>query len=299
VGLNRFYQAFFSDDSQVRFLWPGKAVDDPDPKTFVRLRINPNTLTRDREETSTDAIEVVQSDNARTVSGRTELHRDCPFCGARANLSLVGFRASTLTSIFIDQLFTSAFNDDKKLLAFSDSVQDAAHRSGFFGARTWSFNLRVAIQKTVAGAEGRTLAELPELFAKTWRRSSGTGLLGDVEFVSTFLAPNMQWFAEYDAMRESGEIPKGSGLILDVERRVAYEIANEYGLQARIGRSLPRTGCSTVAIDAAMLDAATDDLLERLRNEIGGLRELQRPALQQFLLGTRSRPCVRRLRTAA
>jgi len=285
VGLNRFYQAFFSEDPQVRFLWPGKSVEEQESKTFLRLRLNPNTLTRDREESSPDAIEVVQSDNVRTVSGRTELHKDCPFCGTRANLSLVGFRASTLTSIFIDQLFTSRFNDDKKLLAFSDSVQDAAHRAGFFGARTWSFNLRVAVQKTVAGAEGRTLAELPELFSKTWRKSSGSGLLGDVEFVSAFLAPNMQWFAEYEAMRESGEIPKGAGLVRDVERRVAYEIASEYGLQARIGRSLPRTGCSTVAIDTTMLDAATDDLLERLRNEIGGLRELQRPALRQFLLG--------------
>src|SRR5690606_14569767 len=96
----------------------------------------------------------------------------CPFCGARESLALVGFRASTLTSVFIDQLFTSTFNDDKKLLTFSDSVQDAAHRAGFFGARTWSFNLRVATQKVVANGEGRTLAELPELFARTWRQSA-------------------------------------------------------------------------------------------------------------------------------
>jgi DEAD/DEAH box helicase domain-containing protein len=74
-------------------------------------------------------------------------------------------------------------------------------------------------------------------------------------------------------------------LVQDVERRVAYEIANEYGLQARIGRSLPRTGCSTVSIDAGLLDAASDTLLERLRNEVGGLRDLDRPTLQTFLRG--------------
>ena len=39
------------------------------------------------------------------------------------------------------------FNDDKKTLAFSDNVQDAAHRAGFFNSRTWRFGLRTAIQK--------------------------------------------------------------------------------------------------------------------------------------------------------
>ena len=74
-----------------------------------------------------------------TISGRHQLHRDCPFCGARESMALVGFRASTLTSVVIDQLTSSShsrFNDHKKLLAFSDSVQDAAQRAGFFGART-------------------------------------------------------------------------------------------------------------------------------------------------------------------
>ncbi|MBZ0117476.1 MAG: DUF1998 domain-containing protein, partial [Sandaracinaceae bacterium] len=214
-----------------------------------------------------------------------------PFCGARESLALVGFRASTLTSVFIDQLFTSTFNDDKKLLTFSDSVQDAAHRAGFFGARTWSFNLRVAIQSVVAGAEGRTLAELPELFVRAWRKAAtGAGTLDhvaldDVAFVSTFLAPNMEWFSEYEAMLKDGEIPMGSTLVSDVEKRIAYEIPNEYGLQARIGRSLPRTGCSTVAIDGAKLDEATSALLDRLRNEVGGLRGLEPKTLRTFLLG--------------
>ena len=33
-------------------------------------------------------------------------------------------------------IFASKFNDDKKALAFSDNVQDAAHRAGFFNSRT-------------------------------------------------------------------------------------------------------------------------------------------------------------------
>lgn len=293
VGFERFYRAFFGDDPQVRFLWPAKAAETRDARVFQKFHIDRTTLTRIRGDGSKDAVEVVQSESTHTVSGHHKLHRDCPFCGARESLTLVGFRASTLTSVFIDQLFTSNFNDDKKLLAFSDSVQDAAHRAGFFGARTWSFNLRVAIQKVVSGAEGRTLAELPSLFVRAWRKSAApagelpvTGALTDVEFVSTFLAPNMEWFSQYEAMLRDEEIPPGSTLVRDVDRRIGYEIPNEYGLQSRIGRSLPRTGCSTVAIDNALLDAATDDLLDRLRNEVGGLRNLDRKTLRSFLLGT-------------
>ena len=294
VGLERFYRAFFGDDPQVRFLWPAEAARNRSVELFERFHVDRSMLIRIRDEIPPEAVEIAQSNSVHTVSGRHQLSRDCPFCGARESLTLLGFRASTLTSVFIDQLFTSRFNDDKKLLAFSDSVQDAAHRAGFFGARTWSFNLRVAVQKVVASAEGATLAELPAIFRAAWRRSAaseGGGALpnvrplDDIEYVTTFLAPNMEWLSEYETMLRDEAVPPGTRLVEWVDRRVAYEIANEYGLQARIGRSLPRTGCSTVALDPTRLDGATDALLDRLRNEVGGLRALDRGTLRAFLLG--------------
>jgi DEAD/DEAH box helicase domain-containing protein len=117
------------------------------------------------------------------------------------------------------------------------------------------------------------------------RQAQSDGALDDVAFVAAFLAPNMEWFSEYEAMLKDGEVPESSTLVRDVERRIAYEIPNEYGLQSRIGRSLPRTGCSTVAIDRVRLDAAEGALLERLQNEVGGLRGLERKTLRTFLLG--------------
>ena len=49
---------------------------------------------------------------------------DCPSCGGHNSLTILGSRAASLTSVIIAQLFSSIFNEDKKLLAFSDSVQD-------------------------------------------------------------------------------------------------------------------------------------------------------------------------------
>ena len=68
----------------------------------------------------------------------------CPTCGARDRQLLVGARNATLGSQVVEQSWASGFNDDKKLIAFSDSVQDAAHRAGFFGARTYANTVRTS-----------------------------------------------------------------------------------------------------------------------------------------------------------
>ena len=73
----------------------------------------------------------------------------CPTCGARDRQLLVGARNATLGSQVVEQSWASGFNDDKKLIAFSDSVQDAAHRAGFFGARTYANTVRTALAKAI------------------------------------------------------------------------------------------------------------------------------------------------------
>ena len=46
-------------------------------------------------------------------------------------------------------LFASIFNSDRKLLTFSDSVQDAAHRAGFIAARAYRTSFRTALTNFV------------------------------------------------------------------------------------------------------------------------------------------------------
>ncbi len=289
VDVGAFYKAFFAGDSRVRFVFPLAALDEElrvqrEPE-HGRLHTAHLTLgPRDEAPPALDELDVVVFEMVpKNHSGAKWLSRDCPFCNYPDSLSLLGFQAATLTSVYIDQLFASPFNDDKKLLTFSDSVQDAAHRAGFFGARTWRFNLRVAIQRVVREeGEGLALADLPGRVAQWWR---GPGGMNDLDFISTFLAPNMGWFHDYDVLQKTEELPEGSSLLRDVERRIAWEVFAEYGLQSRIGRSLPRTRCSTATLDTNLLGVAVDRLLEPLRHEVGGLRELAPALLRQFLLG--------------
>ncbi|MFC1482229.1 DEAD/DEAH box helicase [Myxococcota bacterium] len=293
TDLHGFYRAFFKADSQVRFLYPETArpVGDPAWENYPVLRVDTGKLVRldgdEEPEPGSEAAELLVIANTRAADrkhGQKQvLHRDCPFCGARESLALVGSRAATLTSVYVDQIFASRFNDEgeKKLLTFSDSVQDAAHRAGFFGARTWRTNLRVALRRVIQeGNEGVRLSELPDVFNNYWRSR-----LDEPTWVATFLAPNMAWLHDWDALQQDGELPEDSDLPHRVERRLAFEIAQEFGHQATIGRSLPRTRAATAYLDPKLLQAACEALPEPMRNEVPGLREMSEEQLRAFVVG--------------
>ena len=206
---------------------------------------------------------------------------DCPSCGGHNSLTILGSRAASLTSVIIAQLFSSIFNEDKKLLAFSDSVQDASHRSGFFAARTYTFNLRSAIQKAVLDADGPVPFEtLTARFLGDWRQRLKPG-----EFLATFLPPDMDWLEDYESFRATGKLPVDSDLMNLLDRRLAWEIWSEYTFDCRIGRTLEKTGSSTLEVKPDIWQRVLETLLPRLQEQIGLLRELDQTILRGFLAG--------------
>jgi DEAD/DEAH box helicase domain-containing protein len=225
-------------------------------------------------------LEVFRPKNRKTTKDGTQVgSNDCPFCGTRGGLTIVGSRAASLTSVLISQLYASSHNEDKKLLTFSDSVQDAAHRAGFFEARTYRFNFRGAIQKVVDGSEPTSLEALQEQVAAQYRER-----MSETAFVSTFIAPDMEWFREYEALQDRGRLPDGATLVADLSRRVSWEVWSEYGFRARIGRTLEKTGSSVAGPDGDRLRDATETLLPRLQN-LGNLRNVTETEGRGFLAG--------------
>ena len=89
-------------------------------------------------------------------NGRVIGDQGCPRCGSKEGLFFVGAQSATLSSVAIDEMFGSILNNDPKLLAFTDSVQDASHRAGFFSARTYHFTFRTALQHVInEGVKGK------------------------------------------------------------------------------------------------------------------------------------------------
>lgn len=281
--LTAFYRSYFKKDPRVQFLFPAAAAPRDDPAwKLPTLRVDTRTLTvlaTDQPHEGPELKLVAAPCKVVTTKGQ-KLTRDCPFCRARDSLTIVGFRAATLTSLHIDQIFASRFNDDKKLLTFSDSVQDAAHRAGFFGARTWRTTLRLAMLLAIQEQDAVSLDELAGSLGERWLAK-----LPLPEWVAQFLPSDLEWLHDWDALRKDGALPEGSDLPDRLHRRLAWEVAMEFGLQANVGRSLPRSGTAVVALAPALLEDALGKLLEPMRNEVPLLRDIQPAAVRAFVVG--------------
>ena len=140
---------------------------------------------------------------------------NCPCCGSVNSMRLFGARAVTLASAMVGHLNSSSANLDPKLIAFSDSVQDAAHRAGFMQARGYTYTIRQAVAGLIRDNNRATsqrssdpakdpmslfniLSDLSDYWKeRIGRRSELTGNHADdialTRFVTTFTPSDMMW----------------------------------------------------------------------------------------------------------
>ena len=215
-----------------------------------------------------------------------ELSRDCPYCGAREALIILGARASSLLSTALAQTFASRHNDDRKVIAFSDNVQDAAHRGSFFAARTWRNGVRSAIGQVIAEHDGMPLAGLPDRVVAWWGDLSENPKAFDRErFISEFIAPDRLWLRDFETLKERGALPAGSDLLALVHRRLRWDTMAELTFGSAIGRTLERTRTAAAGVDREALGDACQMALVRIREEFGELREIAELHVRSLLLG--------------
>ncbi|MCD7789271.1 MAG: DUF1998 domain-containing protein [Bacteroides thetaiotaomicron] len=181
-------------------------------------------------------------------------------------------------------MVASKFNDDKKTLAFSDNVQDAAHRAGFFNSRTWRFGLRTAMQRYCqAEGAGQSLLDFQNGLIRYWHEQ-----MSPEEFVSFFIAPNMTWKHAYEDMiekRELGKDKQAKILVYEVEQRLKYEVMLEYGLAGKIGRTLEKSGCSVLSFSSEEVEKIAAAVQERTINELGVLTSEPSGSFTRMVLG--------------
>ena len=210
----------------------------------------------------------------------------CPACGAEDRLLLLGSRSATLGAQVVEQTWASPFNDDKKMIAFSDSVQDAAHRAGFFGARTYLNTVRTAITKAIRALADPSipwvefLRRLPTLY----RDPKSPLYMSTPRFVVEFLGPNMTWQRDWaEELTIKGALPAGSKLPGRVEKRLAWQAFAEFTYWIR-GRNLEKLGVATVAPDGAVIRQVARQLVQVFSERLG-LRDLDEPLIFQWLWG--------------
>jgi len=288
--LQKFYQAFFNYSPNVHFIFPSLQSKDtqlefPSYICGHCLHIGEGKLPEVCPSCGLhDRIVASHIVNKRVKrKNRSFGSHDCPYCESHDSMTIIGSRSASILSVVIGQLYNSTYyNDqDRKLLAFSDSVQDASHRAGFFEARTFRFNFRTALQRVVSSLQDETpLAELSQAFMDYWLYRMQEG-----DYIATFVAPDMEWHEDYEKLKNTAKLTKGSELRRWVDRRIEWEIASEYCFRSRIGRTLEKTGCSIAHPDKAFMDKVSRRIVEQLQNEIGGWKSLDVPAVTAFVLG--------------
>ncbi len=274
--LQGFYRHWFGNSPQSRLMVPlaeGQAAGAGLEQHFCphcfRLQAA-NDAGKCTECEREGLLRVWLPDQVKETERGLEAHHDCPECGARDGLAVLGYRAATLISVMTGKLFATPYNDDHKLIAFSDSVQDAAHRAGFLGANTWRQVVRQAMARWLAEQPaGLSLREMADLLPDWWRDRVGD----DARFCGLFIAPNMESEPDYAHLIEHGKLPSGSDLPDLVSKRLHWECLSEFGRRGGVGRSLERTGIAAVGLDVVRLAGDVARLEERLRNEIGSLRD--------------------------
>jgi DEAD/DEAH box helicase domain-containing protein len=206
----------------------------------------------------------------------------CPACETDFALTLVGARAATLGSVAIAQLFSSRLSTDKKLLAFTDSVQDASHQAGFLSGRTYRFCLRSAFLQALP-----TIGALPLSDLGVRTVASVDARSGAEDATATLFPPDLGDEPQYRDFIAQRLATRPESLTGVVHRRVSFESILEFGYNARVGRSLMKVGSAALAFDPTLIERTARVLAQELPDVAAGLFEKCKPepAILRLLLG--------------
>ena len=294
-----FYNLFFDRDVAARFLFP----EDPPLNSAASLcsvcgacghfRLGPaqQGCPECRSERvvdlcMTDATKERQLGTGTDRRTRVERSTDCPYCGSSESLFILGARSSVLLGVLLGQTYASRHNDDRKVIAFSDNVQDAAHRAGFLSHRTWRNSKRAAITQAVPGGRGVSLRDLPDRVVSKWGDPQASVSAFPAErFVGEFIAPDRAWMKAVEAFRKTGRLDSNSNLPKLVKQRLQWEALAEFGFAGSITRSLERTWTAAAGPETTRLEAARAEAALRIREEIEQLSGIDEQSIGWVALG--------------
>ena len=198
-------------------------------------------------QSDSDTIRLrVCSKQTSNRNGNQKFARTCPECNGGDTICQIGGRTSTLSSVAISQVLSSDFDNadakERKILVFTNSVQDAAYQAGFYEARTFRFLFRQSMQKYINTLSAPiNLVELQKGFKEYWHKE-----LSDEEYYNRFLPADL---AKHIDLRKNYRTAGEGSEFMDsfkkeFELRVDWEILSEFALTAQLGRTLEKTGAS-------------------------------------------------------
>ena len=215
------------------------------------------------------------------------INRTCPACGQEHGLLLFGMRSARLTTGVTGTLYTSAHNEEMahakpRLLMFSDSVQDAAHRAAVAETRNSLSVYQKALFKELTGAEGGAMS-LRQVIEELPARQLDE--LGADDFTSLFISKEQTWRGHYQDLVQDG-IPITDPVFLEhMQLRLGWEYFVDLSYRAHFSHTLEISGMAVADVPTAKLRMSAQKLASQLRNELPGAVEIDQDVLLRFLFG--------------
>ena len=266
-----------------------EAVDDytGDNALNVTHYVRMKDLT-EASQSDSDTIRLrVCSKQTSNRNGNQKFARTCPECNGGDTICQIGGRTSTLSSVAISQVLSSDFDNadakERKILVFTNSVQDAAYQAGFYEARTFRFLFRQSMQKYINTLSAPiNLVELQKGFKEYWHKE-----LSDEEYYNRFLPADL---AKHIDLRKNYRTAGEGSEFMDsfkkeFELRVDWEILSEFALTAQLGRTLEKTGASASFFKRELIAEVHTSMTDWLKeNELQRIGE-DETAFIQFVHG--------------
>ena len=239
-------------------------------------------------QSDSDTIRLrVCSKQTSNKNGNQKFARTCPECNGGDTICQIGGRTSTLSSVAISQVLSSDFDNadakERKILVFTNSVQDAAYQAGFYEARTFRFLFRQSMQKYINTLFAPiNLVELQKGFKEYWHKE-----LSDEEYYNRFLPADL---AKHIDLRKNYRTAGEGSEFMDsfkkeFELRVDWEILSEFALTAQLGRTLEKTGASASFFKRELIAEVHTSMTDWLKeNELQRIGE-DETAFIQFVHG--------------
>ncbi|MFT6773003.1 MAG: DEAD/DEAH box helicase domain-containing protein, partial [Paracoccaceae bacterium] len=197
-----------------------------------------------------------------------KINRECPHCGAHDALFILGLRSARLGASLAGTLFASHFHEETetakpRMLMFSDSVQDAAHRAAVTESRNAKANQSRALWRAIDEAPGRTMSlrDVAETAPAALRST-----LGDETFVARFIAGDMIWREAYRRLVADGA-PADPILADDVALRLGWETFSDLTWQSRRTNALVGNRLAAIGFPKERLAKAADRFMRHLAKE--------------------------------
>ena len=249
---NQVYEYFFSNHKNIYFInTPNhKHIEEYEPNNQINdwMHIADMSL-HEKESEHTVRIHAVRK------LKETKARHICPECNTENAMGIIGTRVATLSSITVSQVLASDLDPRpekyRKILAFTNSVQDAAHQAGFLEARNYRFTFRSSLQKIINQNQGPVrISDLQNQFTEYWKiHSDSTGLNQEEAFYYRFFPADYHGKADIDIDYRDAAKKFIPTFKKEFDTRMHWEVLSEFGYNAMIGRTLEKSGASAVKFD--------------------------------------------------